>query len=65
MQNDQKGKESVELTGRIRTLEYEIAKSMSRIDELNRILEQKSYELKQKESQLGEAESEEIKLKTQ
>lgn len=54
----------MELNGKIRTLEYEIAKSLSRIDELNRVLEQKGYELKQKENQLAEAESEEIKLKS-
>lgn len=64
VQNDQKGKESVELTGKIRGLEYDIAKSLSRIEELNRVLDQKTYELKTKEQQLQEAESEEIKLKT-
>ena len=60
-QNDQKGKESVELNGKIRSLEYDIAKSLARIDELNRVIDQKSYELKSKENQLQEAESEEIK----
>ena len=49
-QNDQKGKESVELNGKIRSLEYDIAKSLSRIDELNRVIDQKSYELKSKEN---------------
>lgn len=38
-QNDQKGKESVDLTARIRALEYDIAKSLSRIDELNRVID--------------------------
>lgn len=45
-QNDQKGKESVDLAGRIRAIEYDIAKSLSRIDELNRVIDQKSYDLK-------------------
>ena len=62
-QNDLKGKESVDLAGRIRAIEYDIAKSLSRIDELNRVIDQKSYDLKQKELQLQDAESEEIKLK--
>jgi len=39
VQNDQKGKESVDLSARIRALEYDIAKSLSRIDELNRIID--------------------------
>lgn len=39
VQNDQKGKESVELAARIRTLEYDISKSLSRIDDLNRIID--------------------------
>ncbi|MFS8159878.1 MAG: hypothetical protein ACMG6E_06645 [Candidatus Roizmanbacteria bacterium] len=39
VQNDQKGKESVDLAARIRALEYDIAKSLSRIDELNRVID--------------------------
>lgn len=38
-QNDSKGKESVDLAGRIRAIEYDIAKSLSRIDELNRVID--------------------------
>jgi hypothetical protein len=38
-QNDLKGKESVDLAGRIRAIEYDIAKSLSRIDELNRVID--------------------------
>ena len=63
IQNDQKGKESVDLAARIRALEYDIAKSLSRIDELNRVIDQKSYDLKGKENNLAEAESEVLKLK--
>lgn len=65
LQNDGKGKESVDLAARIRGLEYDISKSLSRIDDLNRIIDQKSYDLKGKESTLGEAENEVIKLKAQ
>lgn len=39
VQNDQKGKESVDLAARIRALEYDIAKSLSRVDELNRVID--------------------------
>jgi peptidoglycan hydrolase CwlO-like protein len=38
-QNDSRGKESVELASKIRALEYEISKSLSRIDDLNRIID--------------------------
>jgi uncharacterized coiled-coil protein SlyX len=51
------------LAARIRALEYDIAKSLSRIDELNRVIDQKSYDLKGKENNLAEAESEVLKLK--
>ena len=64
-QNDQKGKESVDLAARIRALEYDIAKSLSRIDELNRVIDQKSYDLKAKENGLAEAENDVLKLKAQ
>lgn len=63
--NDQKAKESVELASRIRALEYDISKSLARIDDLNRIIEQKTYELKSKEQALLEAENECMKLKAQ
>ena len=39
VQNDNKGKESMDLSGRIRALEYDISKSLSRIDDLNRIID--------------------------
>ena len=51
------------MSGRIRALEYDISKSLSRIDDLNRVIDQKSYELKNKEGNLGEAEGEVAKLK--
>jgi hypothetical protein len=39
IQNDQKGKESVEYASKIRAIEYDIAKSLSRIDDLNRVID--------------------------
>jgi hypothetical protein len=39
IQNDSKGKESVDLAARIRALEYDISKSLSRIDDLNRVID--------------------------
>ena len=53
----------MDLSGRIRALEYDISKSLSRIDDLNRVIDSKSYELKNKEGTLGEAENEVGKLK--
>ena len=64
-QNDQRGKESVELAARIRAIEYDISKSLARIDDLNRIIDQKTYDLKSKEATLAEAEGEVHKLKAQ
>lgn len=65
VQNDNKGKESMDLSGRIRALEYDISKSLSRIDDLNRIIDQKSYELKNKETSVAEGEAELSKLRQQ
>lgn len=65
VQNDQRGKESVELAARIRAIEYDISKSLARIDDLNRVLDQKSYDLKNKEQTVLECEGEVHKLKTQ
>ena len=39
VQNDNKGKESMDLSGRIIAIEYDISKSLSRIDDLNRIID--------------------------
>jgi hypothetical protein len=55
----------VDLQQKIRTLEYDISKSLGRIDDLNRLIDQKSYELKNKEGTLIEAEGEVGKLKQQ
>lgn len=65
VQNDSRGKESVELAARIRSIEYDISKSLARIDDLNRVLDQKSYDLKSKEQTVLECEGEVHKLKTQ
>lgn len=65
VQNDSRGKESVELAARIRAIEYDISKSLARIDDLNRIIDQKSYDLKSKEATVAECEGEVHKLKTQ
>ena len=65
IQNDQKGKDSVELAAKIRALEYEISKSLSRIDDLNRIIDQKTYDLNNKQNLLTEGEAEVAKLKNQ
>ncbi len=46
----------------IRQLEYEIQQSLSRIDELNRVIDQKSYELKQRQGNSNAAEDELRKL---
>lgn len=62
--NDLKGKESVELAARIRSFEYDISKSLARIDDLTRIIDQKTYDLKSKEATLIEAESELAKLRS-
>jgi len=55
----------VELAARIRAIEYDISKSLARIDDLNRIIDQKTYDLKSKEATLAEAEGEVHKLKAQ
>lgn len=46
---EQAGHESDALTGQLKTLEFEISKTMNHSEEVNRTIEQKSYELKQKE----------------
>ena len=58
-------KEGDEFAARIRSIEYDISKSLTRIDDLTRIYDQKSYDFKSKESALLEAESELVKLRTQ
>lgn len=63
LSNDAKGKESVDLAARIRALEYDISKSLARIDDLNRLIDAKSADLRAKEVTLLEAENELDKLK--
>ena len=46
--------ESDALTGQLKTLEFEISKTINHTEELNRTIEQKSYELKQKEQHLSD-----------
>ena len=65
LQVDQKGKESVEYAAKIRAIEYDISKALGRIDDLNRVLDDKSFALKNKETALVDAESELHKLKSQ
>lgn len=62
---DQRQKESVELAARIRAVEYDISKSLARIDDLSRVYDQKSYDLKAKETTVVEAENELVKLRAQ
>ncbi len=63
LSNDSKGKESVDLAARIRSMEYDISKSLARIDDLNRLIDAKSADLRAKEVTLLEAENELDKLK--
>lgn len=65
VQVDLRQKESVELAARIRAVEFDISKSLGRIDDLTRVFDQKTYDLKAKESTLIEAENELIKLRSQ
>ena len=64
-QNDLKSKESADLTAQTRTLEYDIQKQLARIDDLNQLIDQKTFDLKNKESQLVDCEGEIIQLKNQ
>ncbi len=62
-QVESKGKESVEYAAKIRAIEYDISKALGRIDDLNRVLDDKAFALKNKEAALVDAESELIKLR--
>ena len=62
-QNDLKGKESADLTAQTRSLEYDINKQLARIDDLNKLIDTKTFDLKNKESQLVDCEGEIIQLK--
>lgn len=63
MQVEIKSKESVDYAAKIRAVEYDISKALGRIDELSRVLDDKSFALKNKEAALIDAESELHKLK--
>jgi len=45
------------LSGHIRALEFEISKSLNKVEELNRAVDQKNYELKTGKQSLAESES--------
>ncbi len=55
----------MEHAARIRQLENDIQKCLSRIDDLNRIIDQKTYDLKQRQGGLYEAEDELKRLNEQ
>lgn len=63
--NEMKSRESAELTAQTRTLEYDISKQLARIDDLNKLIDSKTFDLKGKEAQLVECEGEIIQLKNQ
>ena len=48
--NELKSKESADLTAQTRTLEYDISKQLARIDDLNKLIDTKTFDLKNKES---------------
>lgn len=62
-QVESKGKESVEYAAKIRAIEYDISKALARIDDLNRVVDDKAFALKNKEAALVDAESELLKLR--
>lgn len=45
------------MSGHIRALEFEISKSLNKVEELNRAVDQKNYELKTGKQSLAESES--------
>jgi len=49
----------------VRSLEFEISKALNRTEDLNRQLEQKQYETKQKEAAVHDCEREMQTLKSQ
>ena len=65
MQNDQKASEGSELANHIRSLEFDISKTLNNIEEMNRMIDQKQYDVKSKEGELAEAETEIHNLKNQ
>jgi len=63
--NNAKAKESSDLTANIRHLEYEISKSINKIEDFNRIIDAKIGDIKSKEKSIAEADSEIAQLKNQ
>lgn len=53
-----KSKESSDLTAQTRTLEFDIQKQLARIDDLNKMIDNKTFDLKNKEAQLVDCEGE-------
>ena len=53
------------MSGHIRSLEFEISKALNQVEELNRAIDQKTFELKRKEQGLNEADREIASLKAQ
>ena len=64
LQNDQANQQGEELSAQVRTLEFEISKTLNRTEDLNRQLDQKQYEVKQKEQAVSECEREIQTLKS-
>lgn len=48
--NDMKSKENEDLTAQTRTLEFDINKQLERIDDLNKLVDAKTMEFKNKEA---------------
>lgn len=64
MANEVKQKEGQDLAGHIRNLEFEISKQLNCVQELNRMIDQKTLDLKGKEINLADADREITNLKT-
>lgn len=56
--NEVKNNEGNDLASHIRTLEFEISKALNRVEELNRAIDQKTFDLKTREQQLDDADRE-------
>ena len=65
MTNEMKQKEGQDLSGHIRSLEFEISKQLNTVQEMNRLIDQKTLDLKGKEVSLADADREITNLKTQ
>lgn len=61
--NEVKANEGNDLSNHIRNLEFEISKCLNQVEELNRLIDQKTYDLKTKEQQLAECDREITNLK--